>query len=436
MIRMTAEHAQWPIEDDAIFAIAGRAKQAEEKFGRENVINATLGAIMDDDGGLVCLKTVYDELKGLPNARIAAYAQLAGQPEFLTAIEKACFAEHRPNGHIRSVATPGGTGGIKHAVWNYTNEGDDILVADWFWSPYKTISEEGKRGLRNFRLFNEEGGFDIRDFDEKFTQLVKDQKRALTIINTPAHNPTGYSLSDEEWDKVIEVLKKNAQDKENKIILVVDTAYIDYAGEGTKQRAFFKKFEDLPENVFVMIAFSMSKGYTMYGLRMGALIGISSVEDIAVDFYYGCLHAGRANWSNGTRAAMETLIEIDKDDAKLKAYEDERNHWRDVLRNRANVFVKAAEEVGLEILPYRDGFFTTIPYHHPKQLVEKLTESNMFAVALKKGVRFAICAVDEKNCAKAPAIIKKAMDELKANKRSGGGCCGGGKGGGCCGKHK
>lgn len=412
MIRMTAGHAQWPIEDDAIFAIAGRAKAAQQKLGRENVIDATIGAIMDDDGNLVCLESVYGELKALPNPRIAGYAQLAGQPEFLTAIEKACFAEHRPNAFIKSVATPGGTGGIKHAVWNYTNEGDDILIADWFWSPYKTIAEEGGRGYITHQLFNEQGGFNIADFDEKYTNLINKQKRALAIINSPAQNPTGYSLSDEEWDQVIDVLKKNAQDPENKVILLLDTAYIDYAGEGTERRAFFKKFENLPQNVFVMIAFSMSKGYTMYGLRSGALIGMSAVEDVVTDFYYGCLHAGRANWSNGTRGAMETLIEIDKDPAKLAAYEKEKNYWKDILRKRANAFVKAADEVGLEILPYRDGFFTTLPCSDPKKLAEKLTEANMFTVPLKLGVRFAICAVDEKGCSEAPAIIKKAIEEL------------------------
>ena len=421
MIRMTAEHAQWPIENDPIFAIAGRAKEAEQKLGRENVINATLGAIMDDNGNLVCLDAVYRELKGLSNSLIAAYAMIEGQPEFLRAIEKACFAEHRPNSFIRSVATPGGTGGIRHAVWNYTDEGDDILVADWFWSPYRTISEEGGRGLRNFRLFNEAGGFDIRDFDEKFTQLVQDQERALTILNTPAHNPTGYSLSDDEWDEVLAILKKNAQDPSKKIILVVDTAYIDYAGEGTQQRAFFKKFENLPENIFVMIAFSMSKGYTMYGQRSGALIGISSIEDVVEDFFYSCLHASRANWSNGTRGAMEVLIAIDKDEVKKAAYEKERDHWKKILQKRAAAFVESAERAGLEILPYRDGFFTTIPYHHPKKLVEKLTEQNIYAVALQKGVRFAICSVDEAGCGKAPAMIKQAMDEL-AKTSSNGSC--------------
>ncbi len=419
MIRMTAEHSQWPIVNDPIFEIASRAKAAQAKFGRENVINATLGAITDDAGNLVCFDTVYRLYKNLPDALIAGYATIEGQADFLTAIEKACFAQYRPQGFIRSVATPGGTGGIKHAVWNYTNAGDDILVADWFWSPYRTIAEEGGRGLRTFRLFNERGGFDIEDFEAQYTKLLEEQKRAVVIINTPAHNPTGYSLSDEEWDQVLAILKKLSQDPENKLILVVDTAYIDFAGQGTDQRAFFKKFENLPQNLFAMIAFSMSKGYTMYGQRSGALIGISSCEDIAEDFFYACLHASRANWSNGTRGAQELLIALDKDAEKLAAYEQERNEWKNILQKRAAAFVKSADEVGLEILPYRDGFFTTIPYHHPKKLVEKLTEKNMFCVALQKGVRFAICAVDENVCAKSPAIIKSATDELAAEPLTG-----------------
>ena len=163
----------------------------------------------------------------------------------------------------------------------------------------------------------------------------------------------------------------------------------------------------------MIVGYSMSKGYTMYGLRSGAAIGISSNEDVAEDFYYACLHAGRANWSNGTRCAMEVMSEIENDPAKLEVYSKELLKYKNMLRARAAAFVKASAEVGLEILPYRDGFFTSIPHENPKAVVEKLTEYNIFAVPLKMGVRFAVCAVSEENCAKAPAIIKKAIDELK-----------------------
>lgn len=67
--RMTARHAQWPRENDPIFEIAGRAKEAQTKFGRENVIDATIGALVDDAGALICMESVYNTLKSLPNAR-------------------------------------------------------------------------------------------------------------------------------------------------------------------------------------------------------------------------------------------------------------------------------------------------------------------------------------------------------------------------------
>ena len=78
---------------------------------------------------------------------------------------------------------------------------------------------------------------------------MKKQKRLVAIINTPANNPTGYSLSDEEWDGVLNIAKENAKDPENKIIILVDCAYIDYAGIGDERCKFFAKFSNLPRNI-------------------------------------------------------------------------------------------------------------------------------------------------------------------------------------------
>lgn len=411
-INMVADHAKWPKTNDPIFGLAAKAKDAISKYGKENVIDSTLGALIDDDGNLICFDTVYSELKSLPNAEIAGYAQVAGQPDYLEAVQKACFREYKPKGHIRAVATPGGTGSVKHAICNYTNPGDSILVCDWFWSPYVTISEEIGRTVTNFSLFNEKNEFNIESFKENFEALLKKQKRLVTILNTPANNPTGYSLSDEEWTKVLDIAKENAKDPENKIVIFVDVAYIDFAGVGLERRKFFAQFSDLPENIFVMVGFSMSKGYTMYGLRSGAAIGISSNEDIVEEFYYSCMHSNRANWSNGTRGAMSVMTHIENDPVKLKAYDEEKTKYKTMLRKRADAFVEASKEIGLEILPYRDGFFVSIPCKDAKKASEELAKENLYIVALKKGLRFAVCGVCGEKCKKAPAIIKKAIDNL------------------------
>ena len=410
---MVAGHAKWPKVNDAIFGLAAKAKEAIDKYGKENVIDSTLGALVDDKGDLICLNTVYQVLYSMPDAAIAAYAQVAGQPDFLETVPNICFGKYRPDAHIRAVATPGGTGSVRHSIYNYTEPGDSILISDWFWSPYITISEEYGRKATTFELFNSKNEFNMESFKEKFEELLNKQKRLVTILNTPANNPTGYSLSDEEWDEVLNLAKENAKDPENRIIIVVDCAYIDYAGIGDERRKFFAKFSGLPKNILIIAAFSMSKGYTMYGMRSGAAICISSDEEIAEEFYYSCLHSNRANWSNGTRAAMEIMTRIAKDPEKTKAYEAEVKEAKMMLRKRADAFVKGAKEAGLEILPYRDGFFVSIPCKDAKKASDELIKENLFVVALKKGLRFAVCAVSEEKCKTAPAIIKKVLDRIE-----------------------
>jgi len=410
---MVAKHAKWPAKADAIFAIAGKAQEAIKQHGKENVTNSTLGALMDDEGKLIAFDSVFGVLKDMPNEEISAYAPIAGMPQYLEAVEETFFAGYKPDAHIRTVATPGGTGAIKIAMWNYTEEGDEILTSDWYWSPYKTISEEAGREISTFKLFTEDGNFNTEDFKKRFKEILAKQDRLMTILNTPAQNPTGYSISDEEWDEILAFLKEEAKNPDKKIVLLVDTAYIDFAGQDNERRAFFTKLSDLPDNMFVMAAFSTSKGYTMYGLRLGAIIGWSGNQEIADEFRVAALHSGRANWSNGNRGGMNVVSEIYNNKDLFDKYTVEKNEWKGILRRRAEAFVEAAGKVDLEILPYRDGFFVSLPCNKPYEISDALTQKNIFMVPLAKGVRFAVCAVSEEKCRKAPAIIKEVMDQFK-----------------------
>ena len=410
---MVAKHARWPKENDIIFNLSERAQVAEKTIGKKNVINATIGALMDDEGQLISMKSVYDQLKSLQNNEIAAYASIAGQDDYKEAVKKVCFQGNDPKGYIRVVASPGGSGAIKLAMWNYTNFGDVILTSDWYWSPYGIIGEEAGRSVANFKLFNEEGKFNIESFKEKFKEIIDKQGSIFIIINYPGHNPKGYSLSDDEWDEMLDYAKEIAKDKSKKIIFFVDVAYIDFVKDDIASRKFFKKFGELPENILTIVGFSMSKGYTAYGMRMGAAIGISSNEDIAEEFYFSLLHSCRANWSNCNRGAMSTLTHIVEDEEKFKLYKEEKNKYKDMLVKRAQAFVQGAKGVQLEILPYRDGFFISIPCDNPKVICEELTKENLYLIPLKMGLRFAVCAVSEEKCKKAPKIIKDVLDKVK-----------------------
>ncbi|MDP2843830.1 MAG: aminotransferase class I/II-fold pyridoxal phosphate-dependent enzyme, partial [Acetobacterium sp.] len=241
---------------DPIFRIAGEAASRTRELGPEAVINSTIGALMDDNGELVAFKSVYDTLKGLPNNLIADYSGLAGQPDFLEKITEACFKDCRPEGHIQAVATPGGTGAIRHAFCNYTQMGDAILLTDWYWAAYATIADENHRKITTFPLYNEKGGFNLEGWKNSILELLEKQQRVLTVLNTPAHNPTGYTISLEEWQAIKNFVTETATAQpQSKIILLVDLAYIDFAGEGDEARQFMKMLTGMPVNVLTLYAF-------------------------------------------------------------------------------------------------------------------------------------------------------------------------------------
>lgn len=413
MSRMVIETSVREQGTDPIFHVASQANKRIAEVGRDAVINSTLGAFMDDDGELVTFDSVYSVFRGLTDANIASYAGIAGIPEYLDNVVYACFKHHKPEGYIRAVATPGGTGAVRTAVANYSNIGDSILVQDWHWAPYGTIADENHRKITTFELFDEDGNFNMASYKNAMLDLLKKQGRVLSILNTPAHNPTGYNISDEEWDELVDFYTEQAKaHPEWRIIVLCDIAYIDFAGQGEDARVFMEKLANLPENVLPLYAYSASKAFTMYGLRLGALLCVAPTEDIANEFAAAGSYSCRGTWSNGTHGAQSTLAKIVSDDTLLKNFEDEQHAWRNTLQKRAKAFMEEAKKVDLPMCTYRDGFFLSVPSAHPAEVRDRLMDDDFFIVALAKGLRFAPCAVSEEKCRKAPALIKNALDEI------------------------
>ena len=55
---VAAKHAKGKAAQDKIFAASAAAGEAMKKYGKDAVVNATIGAILDEEEKLVCLPTV------------------------------------------------------------------------------------------------------------------------------------------------------------------------------------------------------------------------------------------------------------------------------------------------------------------------------------------------------------------------------------------
>jgi len=412
-LSLAAEHAKGKAANDIIFAASTAAIARAAEIGSDKVTNATIGAILDEEGKLVCLPTVEKVLRGLPTNELIAYAPISGLPDYLEAVLTAAFGDSRPEGYMAAVATAGGTGVIHHSIWNYTDAGDAVLTSDWYWGPYNVLCKDMGRKLETYEMLDEENKYNLPALKAKVQDILSRQKNLLLIINTPAHNPTGYSLTDSDIEGVIDCLKEATAGSDKTAVLLLDIAYIDYAGEKEEVRKFFKKLSNLPENILTIVAYSMSKGFTMYGQRTGAMIGLSSNADVIQEFADINQYTSRATWSNINRPSMKTLAIVYNNRDLLTAVEKERDFYYKMIKARADSFTKEAQECGLKMLPYIAGFFLSIPAKNSAAICDKLHEVNIYAVPLAAGVRVALCAVPLKKIAGMPAKIKAAMDAVE-----------------------
>ena len=414
VMSVAAPQAKGKFAEDKIFGANNRAVALAEKLGNDKVINGTVGSLLDENGDLVMLDVVQKAYKELTPKEIVAYAPIQGYPDYLNAAIDQCFGESRPDGYIRACATSGGSGVLHHVIHNYSEWGDEILTSDYHWGAYGSMCKDNGRKLREFSLLTADGTFNLESFKENVQELVDKQYNTVIIMNSPANNPTGFALSDTDWDHVLDFLKEVVKEKDKNIIFVSDVAYLDYSGEKQECRKFFKKFGNLPDNILVVVSYTCSKGFTMYGQRMGAMICVTANEDVANEFVAINQYTSRATWSNSNSAAMKAMANICKDPAKVAQLDAERAKYFKLIKERAAIFMKEATACGLKYLPYLSGFFITIPMEGSQKVCDFMEKENIFLVPLNNGIRLAVCSVSKSKITGLAAKIKAAIDEVGA----------------------
>lgn len=377
---------------DTVFQVGQAAQKAIAAYGNDRVVNATVGCYAGEDESLGCLPVVEELYRSLPMTDFIAYAPPIGLETYRKAAIEETFEDSRPDGYIDAVATAGGTGAVHIAIANYSEIGEDVLASDWRWGIYGSLCQEIGRKLTTFALLDSSGAFNIDSFSSAVTDILRKQDSLLVILNTPANNPTGFALSDQDWSEVLQVCRFHEK-QGKRISILVDIAYIAYAGEKQAVRRFMKLFSNLPPHIFVMIAFSMSKGYTLYGQRAGALIGISSRKEVIDEFMELGRYSARTSWSNINRAAMMLLTVIRQDAALIRRLDDERMDFFRIIQKRAALFTEEAASCNLRIVPYHAGFFISIPTADPQGVCTALQDELVFAAPLALGIRLGVCSV-------------------------------------------
>lgn len=375
---------------DKVFKAAIKAREAKEKFGSEQVVDATLGTLFDEDGVFVAYDSVWGPYESISKIQKAKYASgIQGNPGYRKSVYKWLFGEEKMNCEI--VVSPGGAGAISSSMHNYLNIGQSIIKPSQGWGPYKTMAGEFGLKLKSYNLFKD-GVFDLEDFKSVLTDVMKSEGKVFVIINDPCHNPTGYTMTEEEWDGVIEFV--NSLSDQGPVILLNDIAYVDYS-LNNEWKKHFLKYKKLNRNVMALIAFSLSKTFTAYGARVGATVAICNDPVELEKFKDAAIYSARSIWSTCNNSVMELFDKITNDEVLLANYLKEKQYYIDLLKERSDIFITESKDVGLELYPFREGFFATVKIDNEvkEETNLKLQQNNIFCVEVDGGLRVALCSV-------------------------------------------
>jgi aromatic-amino-acid transaminase len=445
-MHLIASHQGRPA-DDPIFALNKEATQ--RKARGEAIVNATVGALLDDDGQLAILQAAAKAVHDVPAVEWATYAPIAGTPDFLRAvIDDLLGGEPSLRDCAVATATPGGSGALRLAITNFLEPGQALLTTSWYWGPYHTLCDESERRLETFNMFTgagragaeaggagtqaggataafptggggafptgggvaptgpgataPTGGLDIEAFDAALGRQLVAQGRALVFLNDPAHNPTGYSMTDDEWRAVVERISRRAS--QGAVTLLVDCAYFLFGG-ARDPRAFLAHLRPLVGKAGLLFAWSASKSFTQYGLRVGALIACVSDPGERAMVESALSYSCRGTWSNCNRGGLTAVTRMLVDPDTARACSVERAALAGLLRQRVDAFNALARGRDLRYPRYEGGFFVTVFHDRAAEKAEAMRAKGVYVVPQlpRSGggaLRVALCSVAERDIAR------------------------------------
>ncbi len=403
-----------------IFFPKGIVAQSAEAGAKAKRYNATVG-LARSKGQPIYLTDIYDEFKGglAPN-QIFSYAPGGGDKE-LRSVWKEEMVKKNPSLKGQIFSLPMVTGGLTHTISLvaslFFDEGDEIVCPDLFWDNYELIFVHTRNGvMKTFRFFDEKGGFNVEGMKRALLECKGDTARI--ILNFP-NNPTGYTPSEEEMERIKDALVEVA-DTGKKLLVLSDDAYFGlFFEKETAKESLFARIANIHENIFAIKGDAATKEEMVWGFRVGF---ITYASKGFTEKHYDALNskslgAIRCSVSNCDRPGQTLILKAiregknyQKDKDSLFAEMDERYR---ILKGE---LAKYADSKVLKPYPFNSGYFMAFDTlgHSAEELRTYLLENYSVGAIniMDRTLRLAFCSVEQEDIAELVSLVYRSAEAL------------------------
>jgi aspartate aminotransferase len=199
----------------------------------------------------------FKAVKGF-DEEVLAYANSQGVAELLDALagyyKRIGLDFERKN----LLVTDGGSEAINMLMTAILDEGDEVIMAEPFYTNYKTFV--GQAGGKVVAIpTTAEDGYQYA-VKEKIENVITPRTKAICIINPG--NPTGKVLTKDEMKLIVDIAL--AHD----LFIIADEVYREFVYDG-KEMTTFGSFKEAEQNVIIVD--SVSKRFSACGARIGSI---------------------------------------------------------------------------------------------------------------------------------------------------------------------
>jgi aspartate aminotransferase len=255
--------------------------------------------------------------------KVVEYTHSAGNESYRRKLAKYYQDLEIDIDHNDMLITTGGSEAVLFAFLTCFNEGDEVIIPEPFYANYNGFAVAA--GVKVKPVTSSiEHDFALPSIDQ-FEELITDKTKGIVICNP--NNPTGYLYTDEEMQKLKTLVQRHD------LFLFSDEVYREFCYDGRTHTSAMH-LKGIENNVVLMD--SVSKRYSMCGVRIGALI--SKNKDIIANAMK--FAQARLCPPSFGQLASEAALDTPKEyfDEVYNEYIERRDFMVDALNNMEGVY--------------------------------------------------------------------------------------------------
>ena len=344
---------------EIFFPIKGLVMQGQDASGKR--INASIGMATEDDGSPIRL-TALEKLVNMAPEKVFPYSPSYGLPAIRKTWQEII---RKKNPTLKNtemtlpVVTNALTHGLSMAGYLFVDEGDKIISPDYYWGNYNLVFANAYGGVMDCFTMYEGEGFNLKGLEEK-VNAPGDKK--IVLLNFP-NNPTGYTPTEKEMERIADILDKAATKGKN-IVVIIDDAYFGLVFKnGIAKESIFSYLAEKNENILAVKIDGATKEDYVWGFRVGFITfswkGMTpEAGQTLVDKAAGAV---RGSISNDSTLSQNLILAAYQD----PSYEADKQSKYELLKSRYDLVTRTLEEHPeyseyFDALPYNSGYFMCI----------------------------------------------------------------------------